>query len=172
MTLLLLLLLQDGVLDPEAERKSFDVAPGYEVNLYAAEPWIANPVQMVFDARGRLWVVCMQSFPQIEAGKLPSDTLVVLEDRDGDGRADRHTVFADDLHVPTGVELGDGGVYVANQPDLLFLRDTDGDGKADVRKIVFSGFGSEDNHHAISTFNWGPGGWLYMHSGIFLHSQV
>ena len=170
--LLTALLAQETVPDAERERAAFQVAPEFSVNLYASEPWIANPVQMVFDADGRLWVICMQSFPQIEAGKLPSDTLVVLEDSDGDGRADRHTVFADDLYNPTGIELGDGGVYVANQPDLLFLKDTDGDGKADLRRILLSGFGTEDSHHAIGAFNWGPGGWLYMSSGIFLHTQV
>jgi putative heme-binding domain-containing protein len=171
--ILLLALLQVGpYLSPEEEKKSFVVADGFEVSLVAAEPWLANPVQMVFDARGRIWVVNMQAFPQIEAGRRPSDTCVILEDTDGDGRADRHTVFADDLNVPTGIELGGGGAYVASQPDLLFLKDTDGDGKADLRRVLFSGFGTEDNHHAINSFVWGPSGHLYFHSGIFLHSQV
>ncbi len=159
-------------LSPPEERRAFVVADGFEATLFASEPMIANPVQMAFDERGRVWVACAQAFPQLEAGKRPSDTLVVLEDADGDGRADKHTVFADDLLVPTGVELGDGGAYVASQPHLLFLKDTDGDGKADLRRVLFSGFGTEDNHHAINSFVWGPGGGLYFQSGIFLHSAI
>ena len=158
--------------DPEIERSQFVVAPGYEVSLFAAEPMLANPVQMAWDTRGRLWVLCSPTYPQLEPGEEPADFLVILEDADEDGRADRHTVFADGLLVPTGFEFGDGGVYVANQPDLLFLADTNGDDRADVRKTLLSGFGTEDNHHAISAFTWGPGGNLYFQSGIFLHTQV
>ena len=158
--------------DPEIERSQFVVAPGYEVSLFAAEPMLANPVQMDWDTRGRLWVLCSPTYPQLEPGEEPGDFLVILEDADEDGRADRHTVFADGLLVPTGFEFGDGGVYVANQTDLLFLADTNGDDRADVRKTLLSGFGTEDNHHAISAFTWGPGGNLYFQSGIFLHTQV
>ena len=158
--------------DPEIERSQFVVAPGYQVSLFAAEPMLANPVQMAWDTRGRLWVLCSPTYPQLEPGKEPADFLVILEDTDEDGRADRHTVFAAGLLVPTGFEFGDGGVYVANQPDLLFLADTNGDDRADVRKTLLSGFGTEDNHHAISAFTWGPGGNLYFQSGIFLHTQV
>ena len=158
--------------DPEVEQEQFIVAPGYEVSLFAAEPMLANPVQMAWDTSGRLWVLCSPTYPQLEPGEEPRDFLVILEDKDEDGRADRHTVFADGLLVPTGFELGDGGVYVANQPDLLFLADTNGDDRADVRKTLLSGFGTEDNHHAISAFTWGPGGNLYFQSRIFLHTQV
>ena len=131
--------------DPEVEWEQFIVAPGYEVSLFAAEPMLANPVQMAWDTSGRLWVLCSPTYPQLEPGEEPRDFLVILEDKDENGRADRHTVFADGLLVPTGFEFGDGGVYVANQPDLLFLADTDGDDRADVRKTLLSGFGTEDN---------------------------
>ena len=76
---------------------------------------------------------------QVSPGEKPNDQIVILEDTDHDGRADKSTVFADGLYVPTGLELGDGGVYVANAPDLLFLKDTDGDGKADHREVVLTG---------------------------------
>ena len=158
--------------DPTAVLDAFIVAPGYEVNLFAAEPMLKNPIQMAWDGEGRLWVVCSPTYPQLEPGQPLRDYIVVLEDTDNDGQADKHTMFADGLVVPTGIEFGDGGVYVANEPDLLFLADTDGDLVADVRRTVLSGFGTEDNHHGISAFVWGPGGKLYFQSGVFLHTQV
>lgn len=157
---------------PEIERKSFQMLPGYEVNLFAAEPMLVNPIHMTWDPQGRLWVICSTSYPQVSPGEKPNDQIVILEDTDQDGRADKSTVFADGLYVPTGLELGDGGVYVANAPDLLFLKDTDGDGKADHREVVLTGFATEDNHHSISAWRWGPGGWLYFQEGTFMHTQV
>ena len=158
--------------DPNAVLGAFKVAPGYEVNLFASEPMIENPIQMAWDTWGRLWVICAPTYPQLIPGQATSDYIAVLEDTNNDGKADKRTVFADGLLVPTGIELGDGGVYVANAPDLLFLADTDGDLKADVRRTVLTGFGTEDNHHAISAFVWSPGGNLHFQSGIFLHSQI
>ncbi|MEW4526276.1 PVC-type heme-binding CxxCH protein [Maioricimonas sp. JC845] len=158
--------------DPESERQAFEVLDGFEVNLWAAEPMLVNPIHMTWDAQGRLWVCCSTSYPQVQPGEQPNDQIIVLEDTDGDGRADKSTVFADGLYVPTGLEMGDGGVYVANAPDLLFLKDTDGDLKADVREVVLTGFATEDNHHSISAWRWGPGGWLYFQEGTFMHTQV
>src|SRR5262249_7959008 len=122
--------------DPELERRSFQVADGFEVNLFAADPLLAKPIQMNFDPAGRLWVACSEAYPQIKPGKKANDKVIVLEDRDGDGKADRTTVFADGLLIPTGVEPGDGGAYVANSSELLHLADTDGDGKADRQRIL------------------------------------
>ena len=93
-------------------------------------------------------------------------------DQDGDGKADKQTVFADGLHLPTGFEVGDGGVYVAQEPNLIHLVDTDGDDKADEKHIIFGGFDSGDSHHAIGAFVWGPGGGIYMHEGTFHITQV
>jgi len=157
---------------PIVEQKTFSMLPGYEVNLFAAEPMLVNPIHMTWDPQGRLWVICTTSYPQVSPGEKPNDQIVILEDTDQDGRADKSTVFADGLYVPTGLELGDGGVYVANAPDLLFLKDTNGDGKADHREVVLTGFATEDNHHSISAWRWGPGGWLYFQEGTFMHSQV
>src|SRR5262249_35789418 len=137
--------------DPELERQSFQVAEGFEVSLYAADPLIAKPIQMNFDAAGRLWVASSEVYPQILPGQTANDRIVVLEDRDGDGQADKTTVFADGLLIPTGVEPGDGGAYVANSTELVHFRDTDGDGRSDRRQTILSGFGTEDTHHILHT---------------------
>jgi azurin len=161
--------------DPQVALSRLKVAEGYEVNLFASErefPELANPLAMTFDTRGRLWVLTSPTYPHYLPGHPPSDKLIILEDTNRDGRADTSTVFADGLYIPTGFELGDGGAYVAQQPNLVFLRDTTGDGRADERRIILHGFGTEDSHHSIHTFTWGPGGGLYFQEGTFLHSQV
>lgn len=161
--------------DPADTKAGFDIPDGYELQCFASEqdfPELANPVALSFDEQGRLWVLAIPTYPQYLPGVEPKDKLLVLEDIDGDGRADACDVFAEGLHVPTGFELGDGGVYVAAQPNLMFLQDTDGDGKADTSEVVLHGFGTEDSHHALSAFEWGPGGGLYFQEGTFHHSQV
>jgi putative heme-binding domain-containing protein len=158
--------------DPELERRSFVVADGFEVNLFAADPLLAKPIEMSFDADGRLWVACSEVYPQIKPGQQPDDKILVLDDKNGDGRADQTTVFAGGLLIPTGVEPGDGGAYVANSTELVFLKDTDGDGKADSRRVVLSGFGTEDTHHIVHTFRWGPDGRLYFNQSVYIHSHL
>lgn len=157
------------------EQKAFHVDPRFEVNLFAGEeefPEIANPIQMRWDARGRLWLSCSLTYPHVYPGNEPNDRLVILEDTDGDGRADQSTVFADNLHIPLSFEFGDGGVYVSEQPHLTFLKDTDGDDRADIHEIVLTGFGTEDSHHALHDFTWTPDGDLLFRESIFHHSQV
>jgi putative heme-binding domain-containing protein len=158
--------------DPEVERRSFEVADGFEVNLYAVDPLLAKPIQMNFDPAGRLWVACSEVYPQIRPGQTANDRILILEDRDGDGRAERATVFAEGLLIPTGIEPGDGGVYVANSTDLVHLADTNGDGKADRRRVLLSGFGTEDTHHILHTLRWGPDGMLYFNQSIYIHSHI
>ncbi len=168
--------------DPEIERKSFQVADGFEVNLFAADPLLAKPIQMNFDAAGRLWVASSEVYPQIEPGKTANDKIIVLEDTDGDGRADKTTVFADGLLIPTGIEsdavtkMNDGrlasSAFVANSTELLHLTDTDGDGRADSSRIVLSGFGTEDTHHILHTLRWGHDGCLYFNQSIYIHSHI
>jgi len=163
------------ITSPEEEQSQFVMAEGYEANLFASEvefPDLQKPVQFEFDGRGRLWVVTMPSYPMYLPGTPVDDKILIFEDTDGDGRADKQTVFADGLYLPTGIELGDGGVYVAQQPNLMFLRDTDGDDRADQREIVLHGFDSADSHHAISAFTWGPGGALYFQEGTFHQTAV
>lgn len=167
-----------GSLDylPAAEQqKLFKLAPGYEIQLVASEeqfPELANPVSLNFDNKGRLWVSTMQSYPHWQPKGELNDKVIILEDEDGNGTADKCTVFAEGLHQPTGFEIGNGGAYVAQQPDILFLKDTDGDDVADVRIRKLVGFDSADSHHGISAFEWGPGGSLYFNEGTFKYSQV
>jgi putative heme-binding domain-containing protein len=158
--------------DPEIERRSFQLPEGFEVNLFAADPLLAKPIQMNFDPDGRLWVACSETYPQIKPGQKANDKIIVLEDTNGDGRADKTSVFADGLLIPTGVEPGDGGAYVANSTELLHLADTNGDGKADTTRVMLSGFGTEDTHHIVHTFRWGPDGRLYFNQSIYIHSHI
>jgi putative heme-binding domain-containing protein len=158
--------------DPEIERLSFKVAEGFEVNLFAADPLVAKPTQMNFDARGRLWISTTSTYPMVAPGEIPNDKIIILEDTHGQGKADKSTVFAEGLHIPTGIEPGDGGCYVANSTELIHLRDSHGDGKADQRRVILSGFGTEDTHHILHTFRWGPDGALYFNQSIYIHSHI
>jgi putative heme-binding domain-containing protein len=158
--------------DPELERQTFVLPEGFEVNLFAADPQIAKPIQMNFDPQGRLWIAGSSTYPQVAPGEEADDRVLILEDSDGDGVSDKTTVFADGLLIPTGVIPGDGGAYVANSTELLHLSDTDGDGKADRRRVVLSGFGTEDTHHILHTFRWGPAQRLHMLQSIYIHSHV
>ncbi|HMP16206.1 MAG TPA: c-type cytochrome, partial [Gemmatales bacterium] len=158
--------------DPELERKTFLVDPRFEVNLFAADPMLAKPIQMNWDASGRLWIVSSEVYPQIKPGQLANNKIIILEDTNGDGKADKTTVFADGLLIPTGLLPGDGGCYVANSTELLHFSDTNGDGKADNKRIVLSGFGTEDTHHMLHTLRWGPDGRMYMMQSIYIHSHI
>ncbi len=158
--------------DPELERKTFKLAEGFEVNLFAADPLLAKPIQMSFDPRGRLWIACSEAYPQLKPGQKQNDKIIILEDTNGDGKADRTTVFAEGLLIPTGIAPGDGGVYVVDSTDLIHLSDTDGDGKADRRRVILSGFGTEDTHHMVHSLRWGPDGMLYFNQSIYIHSHI
>ncbi|HQR08991.1 MAG TPA: sorbosone dehydrogenase, partial [Gemmatales bacterium] len=158
--------------DPEIEKRSFIVDPRFEVNLYAADPLLAKPIHMNFDAAGRLWIASSEVYPQIKPGQKANDKIIVLEDTKGVGVADKTTVFADGLLIPTGLLPGDGGVYVANSTELIHLSDTKGTGKADKRRVVLSGFGTEDTHHMLHTLRWGPDGRMYMMQSIYIHSHI
>jgi len=158
--------------DPDKELASFNIAEGFEISLFASEPMVVKPIQMNWDADGRLWVVSSESYPHVKTGEEANDKIYVLEDTDGDGKADKSTIFADGLLTPTGILPGDGGVYVANSTEILFLQDTDGDGKADKRTKVLTGFGTADTHHLIHTFRWGPDGDFYFNQSIYIYSHV
>lgn len=158
--------------DPELERKAFTVGDGFEVTLFAADPMMAKPIQMNFDPAGRLWVATSEVYPQIKPGQVADDKILVLEDTKGAGKADKVTVFARGLLIPTGVLPGDGGAYVANSTEIVHFKDTDGDGKADQHRVVLSGFGTEDTHHIIHTFRWGQDGVFYFNQSVYIHSFV
>jgi putative heme-binding domain-containing protein len=181
--------------DPEIERRSFQVAEGFEVNLFAADPLLAKPIQMNFDPAGRLWIACSAVYPQIQPAQEANDRIIILEDRAGKGRADKTIVFAKDLLIPTGVVPGDGGCYVAEGTRLLHLaapdrlaatrtaeRDTPPVANAPGspvnnapnphRRIVLSGFGTQDTHHLIHTLRWGPDGMLYFNQSVYIYSAI
>jgi mono/diheme cytochrome c family protein/glucose/arabinose dehydrogenase len=156
--------------------KTLTVPEGYKVELFASEkefPNLANPMQLSFDDKGRLWVSVMPTYPHYRPGDpLPNDKILIYEDTNGDGKADKETVFADKLHLPIGFEFAPEGVYVSQEPNLVLLRDTNGDDKADRSEIIFGGFDTHDTHHAISAFTADPSGAFMMLEGVFLHSNV
>jgi mono/diheme cytochrome c family protein/glucose/arabinose dehydrogenase len=163
-------------LDGTAALAKMTVLPGYKVGLFASEkefPDLKKPVQMSFDNRGRLWVAVTPAYPHYKPGESrPNDKLLIFEDTDGDGRADRQTVFADRLHLPIGFELAPEGVYLSQEPNLCLLVDADGDDKADRMDILMHGFDTHDTHHAISAYTADASGAFYLLEGRFLHSQV
>jgi len=156
--------------------KSMKVPEGYKIELFASEkefPDLANPVQLSFDNKGRLWVATMPSYPHYKPGDpRPSDKLLILEDTNGDGKADKQKVFADNLHIPVGFEIAAEGVYVSQGTNLILLEDTNGDDKADKKTVLLSGFDDHDTHHAISAFAADESGAIYMAEGVFLHTNV
>ncbi|MCB1120121.1 MAG: hypothetical protein KJT03_01120 [Verrucomicrobiae bacterium] len=158
---------------PEAEMSTFQLADGYAVNLFASEAdGIANPIAIRWDPAGRLWVLTTLAYAQVEPGSQPSDKLLILEDTNRDGRADKVTIWADGLVMPTGFALGHGGVYVSEGEHLSFLKDTDGDGRADSKDILLTGFGTGDTHQNINSFSWGPAGDLWFSIGLHNFSRV
>jgi putative heme-binding domain-containing protein len=167
---------QHVFLGGEEAIEKMTVHKGMKVNLFASEekfPELINPVQMAFDTKGRLWVATWPTYPHWKPKtEEMNDRLLILEDTDGDGKADKCTTFADHLHNPTGFEFWGGGVFVAMAPDLLFLQDTDGDDKADIRTPVLHGLDSADTHHTSNSFSFDPGGALYFQEGTFHHTQI
>ena len=156
--------------------KPLTVPAGYKIELFASEekfPDLAKPVRIAFDNRGRLWVATMPSYPAWRPGDpKPDDKIIILEDTDGDGKADKQTIFARGLHLPLSFEFAPEGVYLSQSSHLELLRDTDGDGVADRTDVILSGFDDHDTHHAIHAFQADPSGAFYMGEGTFLHSHV
>jgi len=163
-------------LDREEALESFTMREGFKIELFASErefPDLRNPVQMSFDNRGRLWVAVMPTYPHYKpGGERPHDKLIILEDVDHDGRADRQKVFADGLNLPIGFELAPEGVYLSQEPHLCLLVDEDHDDRADRMERLLTGFDTHDTHHAISAYAADASGAFYLCEGRFLHSQV
>lgn len=160
-------------LTPEEQVAKFTLAEGYQINLFADEKLgVSKPVQFSWDEKGRLWVACSPTYPHTLPGQHPSDYILVLEDTDGDGKADKSHRFAEGLTMVQGVEPGHGGLYVCDFDQLIHLRDTDGDGKADEKKVLFSGFGIGDTHQLINSISHGPDGCLWFTQGLHAFSRV
>jgi putative membrane-bound dehydrogenase-like protein len=158
-------------LSPQQALEKMTVPDGFHVELVASEPDLLNPVAMAFDDRGRIFVTESFEYPRREPGP-GRDRIKILEDTTGDGRADKVTIFAEGLNIPSGIAIGYGGVWVANAPDILFLEDTDGDDKADRQTVVATGFGRDDTHELPNALTWGPDGFLYGLNGVFNRSVV
>lgn len=162
-------------LSPEEQRATFTMAEGYNVNLFASErDGVVNPTQFAWDEKGRLYVACSPTYPQTLASATPADYIVVVEDTDGDGSADKSWRYAEGLTMVQGVEPGGGkgGVYVCDFDSILHLRDTDGDGRADERRVLFSGFGIGDTHQLVNSICHGPDGSLWFSQGLHAMSRV
>jgi len=159
----------------DAAVQQMTIGKGLKVELFASErefPELVNPVQMAFDTKGRLWVAAWKNYPHWQPKTPMDDKLLILEDTNGDGKADKRTVFAGDLNNPTGFEFYNGGVLLAQAPNLVFLKDTNGDDKYDAKQILLSGLDTADTHHAMNSFTFDPGGALYFQEGIFHRTQV
>ncbi|HTI68525.1 MAG TPA: PVC-type heme-binding CxxCH protein [Candidatus Limnocylindria bacterium] len=146
-----------------------------KIQLFASEekfPELAKPLQMAWDTKGRLWVSVWPNYPERTPESKVGDSLLIFEDTDGDGKADKVTHFLDDLNCPTGFQFYKDGVLVMQAPDLWFVRDTDGDGKADWKQRVLMGMDSADSHHTANAICLDPGGSIYLSDGVFHRTQV
>ena len=159
---------------PEKEQQGFHLAPDFEIRLFASEPMIAKPMNMAFDKRGRLWVTQTVEYPYpAEEGREPRDAVMILEDTDGDGHADRSTPFAKGLNIPIGLLPYGDGCICFSIPNLLYLRDTDGDDICDRREIILGPFDTtRDTHGMINALRDGGDGWIYACHGFNNQSQV
>jgi putative membrane-bound dehydrogenase-like protein len=148
---------------PPAESQKHYVTPvGFEMRLFAAEPDIGKAICMNWDERGRLWVAETMDYPnEMQPTGRGRDRIRICEDTNGDGRADKFTVFAEGLSIPTSLAFSHGGVVVHQAPDTLFLKDTDGDDRADIRKVLFTGWSTEDTHAGPSNLQYGLDNWFY-----------
>ena len=158
-------------LTPAEAVKKMTVPEGFSVELVAAEPDVVNPVAMTIDERGRFWITESFEYPRRSAGP-GKDRIKVLEDTDGDGKVDKVTIFAEGLNIPSGIAVGNGGVYVANAPDLLFYKEGPDGKAAGAPEVILTGFGRTDTHELPNSLTWGPDGWLYGINGVFNHSHV
>ena len=158
--------LQQAPLLPDQTLAYTQVPDGFEIQLFAAEPDIVNPVAMNWDERGRLWVLETLDYPNNKhpLGK-GNDAIKILEDTDQDGRADKITTFVDNLSIATGFTFINGGVMVSAPPEMLFLADKDGDDVADKQTVLFDGFLTFDTHAGVSNLRYGFDNWIWMAIG-------
>jgi putative membrane-bound dehydrogenase-like protein len=159
-------------LPPGEATRAMQLPDGFTVELFAAEPQLVQPVSFCVDQRERVWVAEALNYGEWQA--TGQDRIIVLEDTDHDGRADRKTLFYEGLNYVTGIEVGFGGVWVMSPPSLYFIPDADGDARPDgPPKVLFDGFGYRESRHNLANgFTWGPDGWLYAGHGRTSPSKV
>jgi putative membrane-bound dehydrogenase-like protein len=149
-------------LAPADSIQHVSVPQGFTVELFAAEPDIGKPITMAWDERGRLWLAETVDYPNsIQPEGQGNDRIRICEDTNGDGRADKFTVFAERLSIPTSIAFARGGVIVHQAPQTLFLADTNGDDRADVRRVLFQGWSTGDTHAGPSNLQYGLDNWLW-----------
>lgn len=160
-------------LDAESAAKAMQLPPGFSVQVGAAEPDINQPIAMALDDRGRVWVAEAYEYPSRAPEGEGTDRILIFEDTDADGTLDSRKVFAENLNLVSGFEIGFGGVFVGAAPYLLFIPDRNGDDIPDGEpEILLDGWGYHDTHETLNAFIWGPDGWLYGCHGVFTHSKV
>lgn len=144
-------------LKPDDSKKLMQVPVDFDIQLFAAEPDITNPIAMSWDERGRLWIVESVDYPNtfLETDGAANDRIKICEDTNGDGKADKFTVFADKLNIPTSMVFANGGIVVSMAPHFVFLKDTNGDDKADVRENIMTGWDKNDTHFGPSNLQYG-----------------
>lgn len=166
-------LISHAGLSAEDAAKNMDVPAGFSVTLAASEPDVVRPIGFAMDERGRLWVVEGHTYPIRAPEGEGKDRILIFEDTNGDGRLDHRTVFMDGLNLVSGIEVGFGGVWIGAAPYLMFIPiDEDGGGPAGEPQILLDGWGYQDTHETLNSFQWGPDGWLYGVQGVFTHSHV
>jgi putative membrane-bound dehydrogenase-like protein len=148
-------------LSADESMKHIQVPVEFTMNLFAQEPNVMHPIAMAWDEKGRLYALITKDYPNERKESGGSDYIVICEDTDKDGKADKFTNFAEGLNIPTGMAFANGGLYVSQAPHMLFLQDTNGDDKADVKKIVFTGFGTFDTHAGPSNLHYGFDNWIW-----------
>jgi putative membrane-bound dehydrogenase-like protein len=149
-------------LDPVESMQHLAVFPEFNVSLFASDPAITKPIWMTWDERGRLWIAETVDYPNDpQPPGQGHDRLKICEDTDGDGRADKFIVFAEQLSIPTGFVFANGGVIVIHSGKTEFFKDTDGDGKADERRVLFTGWGLRDTHATASNLRYGFDNWVW-----------
>lgn len=149
-------------LPPKEALRSFQVEPGFHIELVAAEPDVVDPIDLAFDEQGRMYVAEMRGYPNAPLpGTLPKGRIRLLEDKDNNGQYESVTVFADSLQWPSGIACWKGGIFVSAAPDIIYLKDTDGDGVTDIRRVVFTGFGTRVAEDIVNNLKWGLDFWIY-----------
>ncbi len=157
---------------PEQELAGFHLPPGFEITLFASEPDITKPINMEFDEKGRLWVTHSIEYPNEASTGSGQDKITILEDSDGDGKADKFTDFASDLNIPIGIMPVKGGAVAYSIPNIYLFEDKNGDDKYDEKRVLLGPFGHEDTHGMINNFFRGPDGWIHSSHGFRNSSTV